>query len=166
MWRRAARRTIGAMTDFPLRGTAAAVVAASAPGAGPGYWAGAPCALLADDGTFVVAYRVRHGHDGVDQTVVARSADGERLETVAVLEETHFGAAGMERPALVRTPDGWRLYYCCAASPPSKAWWVGMVEAPTLEGLAEAEGRTVLAADAERAYKDPIVKRGPAGWEA
>ena len=91
---------------FPLPGGEYAV-AAAAPGAGPGFWAGAPCAALDGDGTFVIAYRVRHGHDGNDQTVVARSEDGERLVTVCTLDESDFGAMGMERPALVR--DGLRL---------------------------------------------------------
>lgn len=45
-----------------------------APGAGPGYWAGARCALL-DDRAFLLANRVRNGHDGNDETVVARSQD-------------------------------------------------------------------------------------------
>jgi hypothetical protein len=51
----------------------------------------------------VIAYRVRNGHDGNDQTVVARSEDGERLTTVGALDESDFAAMGMERPALVRT---------------------------------------------------------------
>jgi len=49
---------------FLLPGAGEVVVAAPAPGAGPGWWAGASCAVLdEDDGTFVVAYRVagRHG---------------------------------------------------------------------------------------------------------
>jgi hypothetical protein len=48
-----------------------------APGEGPGYWAGASSAALDENGTFVVAYRVRHGHDGAAETVIARSEDGE-----------------------------------------------------------------------------------------
>ena len=98
-----------------VRDAFAAVVAAAAPGAGHGYWAGAPSAALDEDGTFVVAYRVRNGHDGNDQTVVARSEDGERLTTVGVLDESDFAAMGMERPALVRTEDGrWRMWICMA----------------------------------------------------
>src|ERR671915_2433437 len=104
-WDCAARRdSVRPMSDFPLPGSAEVVVVAAAPGAGPGYWAGAPCAALDEDGTFVIGYRVRNGHDGNDQTVIARSADGEELEIVAVLDESRFDAMGMERPALVRTP--------------------------------------------------------------
>ena len=112
---------------FPLPGSAPSVVAVGAPGHGPGYWAGASSAALDDDGTFVIGYRVRNGHDGNDETVIARSEDGERFTTVATLDESEFGAKGMERPSLVRTETGrWRLYVCCAdpaagRSPPPDA---------------------------------------------
>src|SRR5687768_7721096 len=117
------------MGGFPLPGTGDAVVAVPAPGTGPGYWAGAPSAALDADGTFVVGYRVRNGHDGNDETVVARSEDGERFETVVTLDEGRFEASAVERPALVRTETGrWRLYVCCA-TPTSKHWWIGVLEA-------------------------------------
>jgi hypothetical protein len=64
---------------------------------------GAPSAALDRDGTFVVAYRVRVTDQRGAATVVARSADGERLTTVAILDKARFGAMSMERPALVRT---------------------------------------------------------------
>ena len=91
------------MTDFPLPGAATPVVVAPAPGQGPQFWAGAPSAVLDGDGTIVVGYRVRNGPDTTDETVIARSDDGERLETVLVLDQDHFGAQWTERPALVRT---------------------------------------------------------------
>lgn len=50
----------------PLPGSAPAVVAAPAPGPGPGFWSGASSAVLDDDGSVVVAYRVHNGHDGLD----------------------------------------------------------------------------------------------------
>jgi hypothetical protein len=106
--------------EFPLRGSARAAVAAPAPGAGPGYWSGASCAVLDADGTYVIAYRVRNGHHGIDQTAVARSPDGETLTRVATLEETRFGARWMERPALVRLDTGgWRLFVSCGTPPPN-----------------------------------------------
>jgi hypothetical protein len=102
MSRGARGTTLVAMTDFPLPGSASYTVAAPAPGRGPQFWAGAPCAVLDHDGTYVVGYRVRNGPDANDQTVVARSADGERLETVLIFDQDHFGAQWTERPALVR----------------------------------------------------------------
>jgi hypothetical protein len=154
------------MTDFPLPALTDATVAVPAPGPGPGYWAGAASAAIEEDGTYVLAYRVRNGHDGNDQNVVARSDDGVSFDTVVTLDESRFGAMYVERPALVRTDDGWRLYVCCA-TPGSKAWWIGALDAPTLEGLADADHRVVFPGDALNAVKDPLIRRGADGtWHA
>jgi hypothetical protein len=115
-------RPLDSLRRFPLPGTAASVVAAAAPGHGPGYWAGASSAVLDEDGTFVIGYRVRNGHDGIDETVTARSEDGERFTTVATLQESEFGAKGMERPPLVRTETGrWRGGGICTSAAPTLA---------------------------------------------
>jgi hypothetical protein len=154
------------VTDFPLPGAGDPVVAVPAPGAGPGYWAGAPHAALDEDGAFVIGYRVRNGHDGNDQTIVARSADGEHLTTVAVLDEADFDAQGMERPAVVRTESGrWRLYVC-SATRDSPHWWIDVLEADDPEGLAAAEPRTVFPGDDHTGVKDPVVQRVEGGWRA
>jgi hypothetical protein len=151
--------------NFPLP-TERATTAAKAPGVGAGSWAGAPCARLQPDGTWVIAYRVRNGHDGIDETVIAVSEDGERLDTVATVDETRFDAMGMERPSLVRTEDGrWRLYTCMATKG-SKHWWIDALEADTLEGLEDAEPRTVFAGNELTAVKDPLIRRFPGGWQA
>jgi len=154
------------MTDFPLPGSTPATVAAPAPGEGPQFWAGAPCAVLDSDGTIVVGYRVRNGPDTTDETVIARSVDGgETLETVLVLPQDHFGAQWTERPALTRTEAGWRLWASCA-TPGTKHWWIAVLEAPTLEALADAEIRTAFAGDETTAVKDPVIRRAGALWEA
>jgi hypothetical protein len=154
------------MEPFPLPGMGRAMVAVPAPGAGPGYWAGASCATLDEDGTFVIGYRVRNGHDGIDQTVIARSADGETLTTVATLDQSRFGAQWMERPALVRTDQGrWRLYVCCG-TPATKRWWVEVLEADDPAGLATAEARPAFPGDEHMGVKDPIVKLVDGRWHA
>jgi hypothetical protein len=143
---------------FPLPGSTASVVVVPAPGHGPGYWAGASSAALDEDGTFVIGYRVRNGHDGNDETVIARSEDGERFTTVATLDESEFGAKGMERPSLVRTETGrWRLYVCCA-DPGSPHWWIDALEADN--------ARTVFPGDRLTGVKDPLVQRTSQGWRA
>jgi hypothetical protein len=155
------------MTEFPLPGTGRVAVAAPAPGSGTGYWAGSSSAALDNDGTFVVAYRVRTGEHGRGSTVVARSDDGEELTTVGTLDQERFGARSMERPALVRTDDGrWRLYVCLASPPPSKHWWIDVLEAGEPEGLTEAEARTVFPGDEHTGVKDPLVQRVDGGWQA
>ena len=154
--------------DFPLPGSAPAAVAATAPGAGHGYWAGSPGAALDADGTFVLAYRVREGvgpEDGAS-TVVARSDDGVTYTVVATLDKSRFAAMSMERPALVRTDEGrWRLYVCCA-TPNSKHWWIDVLEADAPERLGEADARTVFPGDEQTGVKDPIVQRVDGGWRA
>jgi hypothetical protein len=157
-----------ALETVPLPGIGEAVVAAAAPGRGVGWWAGASSAALDEDGSFVIAYRVRTGQAGRGSTVVARSPDGERLTTVAELPQERFGAASMERPALIRTDSGrWRLYLCPASKPPSKHWWIDLLEADDPEGFAIAEARTVFPGSETVGVKDPIVQRTPdGGWQA
>ena len=56
--------------------------------------------------------------------------------TVAEVTKDRFGAESLERPALVRTPEGrWRLYVS-AATPGTKHWRVDLLEADTPAGLA------------------------------
>ena len=154
------------MTDFPLPGSARSELAASAPGRGPQQWAGSSSAALDDDGSFVVAYRVRATADDYAATVVGRSEDGANLETVVTLDKDRFGAMSMERPALVRTEDArWRLYVC-SATPNSKHWWIDVLEAETPEGFADAEARAVFPGDDLTAVKDPVVQRVDGGWRA
>lgn len=152
-----------AARHFPLPGAAPASVAVPAPGPGPQRWAGAPSAALDTDGSVVLAYRVRAEED---VNVVARSTDGEAFTTVCTLTGDRFGAAMVERPALVRTPDGrWRLYVSCA-TPGTKHWWIGLVEAGTLEGLADAGHRPVFPGDAATGVKDPVIRYDGRRWHA
>jgi hypothetical protein len=154
------------MDDFPLPGMGRPVVAVPAPGVGPGYWAGASCAVADGDGGFVIGYRVRNGHDGIDQTVIARSPDGERFTTVATLDQGRFGAQWMERPAVVRTPEGrWRLFVCCG-TPESRHWWIEVLEADDPAGFETAQARTAFPGDERTAVKDPIVKLRDGRWHA
>ncbi len=98
-------------------------------------------------------------------TVVARSDDGERLTTVAVLDKERFRAESLERPALLRVENGWRLYVSCA-TPASKHWHIDLLEAATPEELARVEPRTVFAGDRHTAVKDPVIRRARDGWLA
>lgn len=154
------------MAGFPLPRTGRAAVAVPAPGPGPGRWVGAPSAALDDDGSFVVAYRVRVVDQRRAATVVARTADGEHLTTVATLDRERFGALSLERPALLRAGSGrWRLYVSCA-TPGSKHWWIDALEADDPAGLADAEARTVFPGDDRTAVKDPVIRLRDDGWHA
>lgn len=149
----------------PVPGRRPAAVAVEPPRPAERCWVGAPSAVLADGITYL-AYRVRDVANDVASTVIVRSADGERFEPVARLDKDRFGAMSMQRPALLRLPDGsWRLYVSCA-TPGSKHWWIDLLAAPDLAGLADAPARTVLPGDASTAVKDPVIRATAAGWEA
>ncbi len=107
---------VRALTSLPLPDYDRSVPAIAANGAGPGNWAGAPSAAWAS-GVYYLANRLRRpiGQGRGYAVVVARSDDGVAFETIATLERDPFGAESLERPALVRRPDGgWRLYVSCA----------------------------------------------------
>jgi hypothetical protein len=149
----------------PIPGTSEGVVAVPPPCSEPGCWAGAPSAVVVDGVTWL-AYRAREPVERSRRadTVLARSDDGERFETVFVLGSERFGAQSLERPALVVTPDGrWRLYLCCA-TPNSKHWWIDLLEAAAPEDLAEAEARTVLPGDEQTGVKDPVIRLADGLW--
>jgi hypothetical protein len=142
-----------------------AAVAVPPPGAGAGFWAGAPSALLVD-GVYHLAYRLRAplGRGRGMANVVARSTDGVRFETVGEVTKDRFGAESLERPALVHTPQGrWRLYVSCA-TPGTKHWWVDVLEADSVEELADAPRRTVLPGDERHAVKDPVLLLRDGRW--
>ena len=130
-----------------------------------GAWVGGPSAVLAD-GTWWLAYRLRRpvGEGRGFANVVARSADGVRFTPVLRRTREEFGAESLERPALVRTPEGrWRLYVSCA-TPGTKHWRVDLVEAGTVEGLADAPAVTVLPGGARTAVKDPVIRHDGRQW--
>ena len=135
-------------TLAPLpRGDGDVVVAP--PGEGPGYWAGAPSAVAAD-GAIYLAHRLRRPVDdgrgfGV---VIGRSTDGVDFETVSHLEKEPFGAASLERPALVQRPDGgWRVYVSCS-TPGSYHWWIDAIDADDPTGFVAERRTTVMPGDA------------------
>lgn len=151
----------------PIPDPERSTVVVPAPGAGPGHWAGAPSAWF--DGRDVwLAYRVRRPvDDGRGFAVtVARSSDGVTFEPVAQIARDAFGAASLERPALVQRPDGgWRLYVSCA-TPGSKHWWVDALDADHPSAFDVDRRTTVWPGDEDTALKDPVVVPGADGWEA
>src|ERR1700759_1066909 len=141
------------------------VVAAEPPGTGPGYWAGAPCAV-AGDGEIFLAYRLRRPiAQGRGYAVrVARSADGERFETVATIGKDAMNTESLERPTLVRTPEGrWRLYLSCATTG-TKHWRVEVTEAAHPAEFDVSTRQTVLPGDAKTGVKDPVIVHHDGQW--
>jgi hypothetical protein len=141
------------------------VVAVGSPGTGPGYWAGAPCAV-AGDGEIFLAYRLRRpiGQGRGYAVAVARSADGERFETLLSIGKEEMTTESLERPALVRTPEGrWRLYLSCA-TPGTKHWRVEMTEAAHPGEFDVRRRELVLPGDAKTGVKDPVIRHHDRQW--
>jgi hypothetical protein len=96
--------------------------------------------------------------------VLAASWDGVAFEPVAVVDKELFGAASLERPALVcRSGGGWRLYVSCY-TPSSDHWWIAALDADTFAALPSSRPTTVMPGDAHTAVKDPVVLRDGDGW--
>ncbi len=136
------------------------------PGAGTGYWAGAPSAALGDDGIYL-AYRLRRpiGHGRGYAVAIARSADGEHFETLLSIGRELVGTDSLERPSLVRTPQGsWRLYLSCA-TPGTKHWRVELIEAAHPAEFDARSRQVVLPGDTKAGVKDPVIRHRDGTWQ-
>lgn len=123
-----------------------------------GHWAGAPSAV-AGGGLIHLAYRLRRpvGEGRGYAVVVARSADGERFENILAITQEEMDTESLERPALVRTPEGrWRLYLSCATYG-TKHWRVEVLEADDPAGFDPRRRTTVLPGDPKTGVKDPVI---------
>lgn len=150
---------------FPLPSLDRSRLVAPPPGDGPGHWAGAPSACLVD-GVLYVAYRLRRpvGQGRGYAVVVARSDDGVRLETLAVIESHRLAAESLERPALLRGPGGtWRLYVSCA-TPGTKHWRIELLETADPGDFDPDTARVVLPGDERTGVKDPVIVRAGGRW--
>ena len=141
------------------------VVAVAPPGDGPGYWAGGPSAVEWD-GDIYLAYRLRRplGKGRGYAVAVARSADGEHFETLLTISKEEMDAESLERPALIRTPDGlWRLYLSCGTFG-TKHWRVELLEAPSPAEFDSRQRRVSLPGDVKTAVKDPVIVHRDGVW--
>ena len=140
-------------------------VVVTPPGTGPGYWAGAPSAVLAGEAIYL-AYRLRRpvGKGRGYAVTIARSADGECFETLLTISREWLDAESLERPCLVHTPAGrWRLYLSCA-TPGTKHWRVELLEASDPSRFDVRERLVVLPGDAKAGVKDPVIRHRDGGW--
>lgn len=136
------------------------------PESAPGYWAGAPSAVVGDDGIYL-AYRLRRpvGAGRGYAVRVARSADGVRFETLLTLTREQFASDSLERPALVRGPDRrWRLYIS-SATPGTKHWRVELLQADHPARFDASRREMVLPGDAKTGVKDPVIRWDDGSWQ-
>jgi hypothetical protein len=143
-----------------------AETAIPAPGEGPGFWAGGPSAVAADGGVYL-AYRLRRpvGHGRGYANAIAFSRDGVRFEPVAWIGKDEMDAESLERPALVRLPDGrWRIYISCATTG-TKHWRVEAIDAAHPAEFDAGDREVVLPGDVrKRAVKDPVIGYADGLW--
>jgi hypothetical protein len=141
------------------------VVAIEPPGREPGTWSGSASAVF-DGSGIVLAYRVRRpiGQGRGYAVVVARSADGVHFETIQVITRQDMDTESLERPAIVRSPDGtWRLYLSCATWG-TRHWRVELLEAGAPDAFVPGTRRVVLPGDAANAVKDPVILHHEGTW--
>lgn len=151
----------------PIPGAHPSTVVVPAPGEGDGHWAGGPSAAVDDEGTVWLAYRLRRPvGDGRGFAVgIARSDDGVTFAEVARLDRDAFECDSLERPSLVRRPEGgWRIYLSLA-TPGTLHWRVVAIDADEPTAFDANEARTVLDGGPTRALKDTVVHPSIAGWE-
>jgi hypothetical protein len=137
----------------------------AAPGPGPGYWAGAPSAVAAEDGVYL-AYRLRRpaGQGRGYAVAIARAPDGEHFETITTISKDAMGTESLERPELIRLPDGrWRLYLSCATTG-TKHWRVEATEAAHPSEFDVAQRSLVLPGDEKKGVKDPVIQVHDGQW--
>jgi hypothetical protein len=134
----------------------------------PEWWAGAPSVVLAADGTFYMAARMREGRSprgkrGYEIRIL-KSSDGHRFEPINHLLREDAGLSGFERPALVIDPETgkFRLYGCSGFD---RGWGIlrfDDVDDPAAFDAGSA--RKIVSADYPddgfahvTGYKDPVV---------
>jgi hypothetical protein len=143
-----------------------AVIAVPPPGAGSGYWAGGPSAVAAEDGIYL-AYRLRRpvGRGRGYAVALAFARDGVNFETLALIGKDELDSESLERPELVRLPDGgWRLYLSCATTG-TKHWRVEVTDAAHPAEFDVRRREVVLPGDVrKRAVKDPVIAHHDGRW--
>ncbi len=138
---------------------------AAPPCFGPGCWAGAPGAHIDRRVTYLV-YRMRRPQPGRGYELrVAASHDGLHFETAWSAGKDRFGAESIERCALVRVGDRWRLYVSFVRSD-DRRWRIGLVEAHAVDAFDPADMVVVLdPLDLGlAAVKDPWLRRDGDRW--
>lgn len=135
------------------------------PCAGPGCWAGAPGSYR-DDKDLYVVYRMRRPQPGRGYELrIAASRDGQRFETVWSAGKDRFDAESIERCALTRAGDVWRLYASFVRRT-DRRWCIGLIEARTVDAF-DASATVVVLDPLDHglaAVKDPWLRRDRGRW--
>jgi len=135
------------------------------PCAGPGCWAGAPGAYRDGPATYLV-YRMRRPQPGRGYELrIAASHDDVRFETVWSAGKERFAAESIERCAIVRVGERWRLYTSFVRRD-DRRWRIGLIEARAVDAFDPADMVVVLdpLELGLAAVKDPWLRRDRGRW--
>ncbi|MBP8952475.1 MAG: hypothetical protein KBI47_08800 [Armatimonadetes bacterium] len=130
-------------------------------GAGPGWWAGAPCCVFDPaDERFYLYYRMRKPRElgrGVDCRIAA-STDGLQFEDIWSATKEQINTQSMEKASLIRGSGGdWMLYLSFVDT--DGRWCIELCSAPSIPELDPTQRVRILGADdiAAEGVKDPCV---------
>ena len=144
----------------PLFDPAEGQVVREAPGAGPGYWAGA-CSAIHADGKFYLYYRLRKPRElgrGFECRV-AESVDGLAFTDIWAAKKEEFGTSSVERASLFKTLEGDYRLYISYVDPADNRWRIDVMEADSPSDFKPSDRRKVLTGPevGVEGVKDPIV---------
>ena len=136
---------------------------AAPPDEGRGSWAGAPGAF-SDGDTLFVSYRLRRPQPTRGYELRIAAVRNGRLEDMWRMRKEEIGAESVERAALVRVGDRWRVYPSYVGA--DRKWRIGLIESSSIDGFDAREMRQVLHPDAVgmAAVKDPWLLREGERW--
>jgi len=145
---------------YPERG----VILVDAPGDGPGSWAGAPGACR-DRDDLLVSYRLRRPPPDRGYETCVALVRGGRADTIWSARKEAFGAESIERSALVRARDGWRLYASYVDAVDRK-WRIALLEARSPDAFDPVRRTIALHPDdvGVAAVKDPWIRVVDGRW--
>jgi hypothetical protein len=136
------------------------------PGAGEGYWAGAPGIYHdARDRAWYLTYRLRRPRgvepDRGGEARIARSRDLITFEDVWSVRKEAYGTASIERSCLVRGEDGAWHYFTSYVDPADGRWCVARLAANDLSRLDPRQASRVFSAPSLglEGIKDPWLFR-------
>ena len=158
----------GTLKDIALRfipDLSKSEVAIEAPGNGPGFWVGGSSAVEAG-GEIYMAYRTRQPIElGRGQgVVIAKSTDGIHFSSITTISKESMDAESLERPTLIRTPEGkWRLYLSCATTG-TKHWRVELIEADDPRGFSAKNRKVVMPGSENWGVKDTVIQFRDGLW--
>ncbi len=142
----------------------AAVLVEAPPGRGAGHWAGAPGAFCEGETVYLV-YRLRWPRPRRGGELRIARGDGAHFETIWRATREDFGSQSIERCAILRDGQRWRLYVSYVDGIDDR-WRIDVIEAGTPDSFDPTARRLALGSDMANAIavKDPWIRRVGDRW--